>query len=180
MSGANQPRSGCAINAAVEAFGDRWSLIVLRDIVFGDRRYFRELQAGSIEGIASNILADRLKRLVKSGLLTREDTRPGQRARYSLTEPAIQLVPVFAQLGSWGLRHRPTSRALRVRAELLEQGGPALWHEFMDELRRTHLGAGSPARPPLPLAAWEPRMGPVTSARQRGGESRPGCRTSRR
>ena len=105
-------------------FGDRWSLLVLRDIVFGDRRYFRELQAGSQEGIASNILADRLKRLVELGLLTREDTRAGQRARYSLTEPAIQLVPVFAQLGSWGLRHRPTSRALRVRAELLEQGSP--------------------------------------------------------
>jgi len=93
-------------------------------------------------------LADRLKRLVASGLLTREDTRAGQRARYSLTEPAIQLVPVFAQLGSWGLRHRPTSRALRVRAELLEQGGPALWQEFMDELRRSHLGSDSPARSP--------------------------------
>jgi hypothetical protein len=81
-------------------------------------------------------------------LLTREDTRAGQRARYSLTEPAIQLVPVFAQLGSWGLRHRPTSRALRVRAELLEQGGPALWQEFMDELRREHLGSKFPARSP--------------------------------
>lgn len=77
-------------------------------------------------------------------MLTREDTRAGQRARYSLTEPAIQLVPVFAQLGSWGLRH-PTSRALRVRAELLEQGGPALWQEFMDELRRSHL-APNPQR----------------------------------
>jgi DNA-binding HxlR family transcriptional regulator len=126
-------------------FSDRWSLLVLRDIVFGDRRYFRELQAGSEEGIASNILADRLKRLVQLGLLTREDTRAGQRARYSLTEPAIQLVPVFAQLGSWGLRHRPTSRALRVRAELLEQGGPALWQEFMDELRRSHLGSEIPS-----------------------------------
>src|SRR5215207_2902487 len=96
MGEANEPRSGCPINAAIEVFGDRWSLLVLRDIVFGDRRYFRELQANSIEGIASNILADRLKRLVESGLLTREDTRPGQRARYSLTEPAIQLVPAFA------------------------------------------------------------------------------------
>ena len=137
---------GGPINATVEVFGDRWSLLVLRDIVFGD--HFRELQAGSEEGIASNILADRLKRLVELGLLTREDTRAGQRARYSLTEPAIQLVPVFAQLGSWGLRHRPTSRALRVRAELLEQGGPALWEEFMDELRRSHLGSESPARSP--------------------------------
>ena len=62
----------------------------------------------------------------RSALLTCEDTRAGQRARYRLTEAAIQLVPVFAQLGSWGLRHRPTSRALRVRAEPLEQGGPAL------------------------------------------------------
>ena len=148
MGEAYEPRSGCPINATIEVFGDRWSLLVLRDIVFGDRRYFRELQAGSQEGIASNILADRLKRLVELGLLTREDTRAGQRARYSLTEPAIQLVPVFAQLGSWGLRHRPTSRALRVRAELLEQGGPALWQEFMDELRREHLGSDFPARSP--------------------------------
>ncbi|MCI0688327.1 MAG: helix-turn-helix transcriptional regulator [Sporichthyaceae bacterium] len=129
-------------------FGDRWSLLVLRDIVFGDHRYFRELQAHSMEGIASNILADRLKRLVESGLLTREDTRPGQRARYSLTEPAIQLIPVFVQLGSWGVRHRPTSAAQRVRAELLEQDGPALWQEFMDELRHWHLGSETPPRSP--------------------------------
>ena len=95
MGEAHEPRSGCPINATIEVFGDRWSLLVLRDIVFGDRRYFRELQAGSEEGIASNILADRLKRLVESGLLTRADTRAGQRARYSLTEPAIQLVPVL-------------------------------------------------------------------------------------
>ena len=53
-----QPRSGCAINAAVEALGDHWSLLVLRDIIFGDRRYFRELLTGPLEGIASNILAD--------------------------------------------------------------------------------------------------------------------------
>lgn len=148
MGEAHEPRSECPINAAVEVFGDRWTLIVLRDIVFGDRRYFRELQANSIEGIASNILADRLKRLVASGLLTREDARPGQRARYSLTEPGIQLVPVLAQLGSWGLRHRPTSSALNARAELLEKGGPALWQEFMDELRHTHLGSETPVRSP--------------------------------
>ena len=84
MGEAHEPRSGCLVNATIEVFGDRWSLLVLRNIVFGDRRYFRELQAGSAEGIASNILADRLKRLVELGLLTREDTRPGQRARYSL------------------------------------------------------------------------------------------------
>jgi hypothetical protein len=82
----------------------------------------------------------------RSALLTREDARPGQRARYGLTEPAIQLVPVFVQLGGWGLRHRPTSSALNARAELLEQGGPALWQEFMDEVRHSYL-APIPHRP---------------------------------
>jgi DNA-binding HxlR family transcriptional regulator len=138
------PRSGCAINAAVEALGDKWSLLVLRDITFGNRRYFRELLAGSEEGIASNILSDRLKRLVAGGLLTREDHGPGRKAAYSLTEPAIQLIPVFAQLGAWGLRHRPTTTRLRVRAELLEAGGPPMWDDFMDELRTLHLGAHPP------------------------------------
>lgn len=138
-------RSGCPINLAVEAFGDRWSLLVLRDVMFGNRRHFRELLTGSEEGIASNILADRLKRLVDAGLLTRERTRPGQRAAYSLTEPAIQLVPVLAELGAWGIRHRATSPRLRVRAELLADGGPRMWEQFMDELREIHLG--KPRRP---------------------------------
>ncbi len=109
-------------------------------MMFGNRRYFRELLTGSEEGIASDILADRLKRLVNAGLLTREDAGPGRRAAYGLTEASIRLVPVFAQLGEWGLRHRPTTKRLRVRAELLAAGGPEPWEEFMAELRTTHLG----------------------------------------
>jgi DNA-binding HxlR family transcriptional regulator len=115
-------------------------LLVLRDVMFGNRRHFRELLAGSEEGIASNILADRLKRLVEGGLLERDDARPGQRGTYSLTEAAIQLVPVLAELGAWGARHRPTTPRLRERAEVLAQGGPDLWAQFMDELRQLHLG----------------------------------------
>jgi hypothetical protein len=113
----------------VVVFGDRWSLLVLRDIVFGDP------------------LSPRA-----AGRLGRGD----------------RLVPVFAQLGSWGLRHRPTSRALGVRAELLEHGGPALWQEFMDEPRREHLGAESPcwavgrpsavAAPPVRAPASSPAL----------------------
>jgi hypothetical protein len=75
-----------------------------------------------------------------AGLLTREDAGPGRRAAYSLTEASIQLVPVFAQLGEWGLHHRPTKKRLRVRAELLTAGGPELWREFMAELRTIHVG----------------------------------------
>src|SRR3982751_3912497 len=89
-------RSGCPINLTLETFGDRWSLIVLRDIMFGNARTFRALLTGSLEGIASNILADRLARLVDHGLLTRgEDAAHRQRVIYSLTEAAIELVPMM-------------------------------------------------------------------------------------
>ncbi|MEV7807283.1 helix-turn-helix domain-containing protein [Microbispora sp. NPDC088329] len=138
------PRSGCAINAAVEALGDQWSLIVLRDVIFGGRRHFRDLLTNSEEGIASNILSSRLKALVAAGLLTHEDAGRGRRGTYSLTEAGIQTVPVMVALGSWGLRHRPTTPELGIRSRLLEEGGPPLWDDLMDELREQHLGIPRP------------------------------------
>ena len=138
------PRSGCAINAAVEVLGDPWAILVLRDIMFGDRRHFGELLANSEEGIASNILASRLKRLVAAGLLSRVAARRGQRAAYSLTEAGIQVLPVMVALGNWGLAHRDGERRLRARAELLRDGGPALVAAMMDELRERHLGVPRP------------------------------------
>jgi DNA-binding HxlR family transcriptional regulator len=138
------PRSGCAINAAVEVLGDPWAMLVLRDLMFGNRRHFRELLTGSEEGIASNILASRLKQLVAAGLLTRDDARRGQRAEYSLTEAGIEVLPVMVALGNWGLAHRDGERRLRVRAELLRDGGPELLHAMIDELREIHLGIARP------------------------------------
>lgn len=133
-------RSGCPINLTMEVLGDRWSLVVIRDIMFGNRRHFRELLSGSEEGIASNILAARLKRLVALGFISRiDDPSHSQKAIYSLTEPAIQLVPMLAVIGAWGRRHLPVSEDLSIRAELLEVGGPALWDEFMGDLRRMHI-----------------------------------------
>ena len=141
-------RSGCPINLTLEVLGDRWSLIVIRDIMFGDRRYFRVLHRESEEKIASNILADRLKRLVALGLLTRaDDPDHKQKARYSLTERAIQLVPLLVQMGAWGRRHLPVTPELSIRAQLLEEGGPALWADFMDELRTAHLGQPPSGKP---------------------------------
>ncbi len=135
-------RSDCPINLTLEVLGDRWSLIVIRDVIFGDRRRYRELLTRSEEGIASNVLADRLKRLVAAGLLSRaDDPRHRQSVIYSLTEPAIQLVPLLAQMGAWGRRHAPASPELSIRAQLLEEGGPAMWDELMDELRARHLEA---------------------------------------
>jgi DNA-binding HxlR family transcriptional regulator len=139
-------RSGCPINLSLEVLGDKWSLVIIRDMMFGNRRHFRELLHGSEEGIASNILSDRLHRLTEHGLVSRApDPSHKQKVIYSLTEPAIQLVPVMAHLGAWGRRHLPVTRELAVRAELLERGGPELWEQFMDELREQHLGIPRPA-----------------------------------
>jgi DNA-binding HxlR family transcriptional regulator len=88
----NEMRSGCPINLTLEMLGDRWSLIVIRDIMFGNRRHYGDLLRLSEEGIASNILANRLARLVQSGLLLRtDDPTHKQKAIYSLTEASIQL-----------------------------------------------------------------------------------------
>jgi DNA-binding HxlR family transcriptional regulator len=111
-------------------------------MMFGDQRHFNELLANSLEGIASNILSDRLKRLVRLGMVTRrQDPTHKQKAIYSLTEMSIELVPVFAQLGAWGRRHLPVSDDLAIRAQVLDEGGPELWERFMDELRVRHLDA---------------------------------------
>lgn len=136
-----EPRSGCAINAAVEALGDHWSVLVLRDVIFGDRRYFRELLNESIEGIASNILSDRLKKLVAAGILTKADAVRGQRARYSLTEAGIQTLPIIFALGNWGLDWRTGTPELRARQELMRAQGMPFIAELMDDLRVRHLGA---------------------------------------
>lgn len=144
---AQSMRSGCPINLTLEQLGDQWSLLVIRDIMFGNRRSYGELLERSEEGIASNILADRLKRLTAAGLLSRSpDPAHRQKGIYSLAEAAIQLVPLLAHMAAWGRRHTQPSRELSVRAELLEQGGPALWEAFMDELRHLHLGAPRPDR----------------------------------
>ena len=145
------PRSGCAINAAVEVLGDNWSLIVLRDIIFGDRRHFRELLTSNDEGIASNMLSSRLKKLVDEGLLTKAEAARGQRAEYSLTEAGIQTLPVMVALGTWGMTHRETSPELTIRSRLMAED-PQLVTGLMEELRETHLGVPRP-NPDAPRAS---------------------------
>jgi DNA-binding HxlR family transcriptional regulator len=147
-----EQRSGCPINLTLEALGDKWSLVVIRDMMFGNRRHFRELMAGSMEGIATNILSSRLKRLTELGFVSAaQDPTHKQKVVYSLTEKSIQLVPMLAVIGAWGTRHTAVSEELSIRAELLEKGGPKLWEEFMDELRVLHLGAKPKSKGPSVL-----------------------------
>ena len=147
-------RSGCPINLTLEVVGDRWSLLIIRDMIFGNRRHFRELLLKSEEGISSNILADRLKTLLEQGIITRtDDPTHKQKAIYSLTEQGIELLPVLAQMAVWGRTYLPVTEELGIRAELLAQGGPAMWSEFMDELRDVHLGVSKYRRSGRPSVA---------------------------
>ena len=141
---ATADRSRCPINLAVEILGDRWTLLILRDIIFADRRHFRELLRGSDEHITSSILADRLDRLTSTGILTRDDDPTHrQKARYTLTEKGIELVPVVATVAQWGAAHCPADpEKADVVAELAYELPPA-WTHFMDTLRSQHL-AGAP------------------------------------
>jgi DNA-binding HxlR family transcriptional regulator len=147
-------RSGCPINLTLEVLGDKWSLIVIRDIIFGGRRHFRELLTKSLEGISSSMLADRLKMLLDQGIISKaDDPSHKQKAIYSLTEQGIELVPILVHLGAWGRKYLPASEELSIRAQLLEEGGPKLWLEFMGELREEHLGKGPTRRKSGPSIA---------------------------
>lgn len=133
-------RSACPINLSAELLGDRWSILVLRDLTFRGPLYFREILTGSMEGIATNILTSRLNKLVAAGMLTRHaDEHHRQKVSYHLTEAAIDFVPVLAAVGAWGSRWLPADPDLASAAVALATGGPRLQEELMHELRREHI-----------------------------------------
>lgn len=145
-----EPRSYCPINLSLEVFGDRWTLLILRDMMFAGKRHYREL-LHSDERISTNILADRLKMLVDQGLLTKSgDPTHQQKAVYSLTERAIDLVPIVIQIGAWGTRWLPASKKLdaasRDHIENLQRGGPRAWKRLMTALREVHLAPAASER----------------------------------
>ncbi|MBP2435921.1 winged helix-turn-helix transcriptional regulator [Microbacterium amylolyticum] len=132
-------RSGCPINLAIELFGDRWSLLILRDMIFANRRHFRELLRESDEKMTSSILADRLERLVEAGILTRDDDPSHkQKALYTLTNKGIDLVPVLATIGIWGASHCPADPEKTAATRDLDYQTPESWSRLMSSLRATH------------------------------------------
>ncbi len=165
-----EEKSGCPINLTMEIIGDRWSLVILRDMMFGNRRHFRELLENSLEGIASNILAARLKRLTDIGMVTRTaDSAHKQKIIYSLTEQAIELVPIMAMIGAWGRKHLAVTPELAIRAQLLEEGGPQMWEGFMEELRYLHLGHRQDDPPPSVLDQLTAAYLEVAAREREGG-----------
>jgi DNA-binding HxlR family transcriptional regulator len=102
-------RSGCPVSISLETFGDRWSLLIIRDLMVRGFRTFKEFQKSG-EGIATNILADRLRKLKTSGIIVSEKGETdGRTLNYRLTEKGIDLAPVLLELLIWGARHEKTA-----------------------------------------------------------------------
>jgi DNA-binding HxlR family transcriptional regulator len=100
-------RSRCPIAASLDLLGDRWTLLVLRDMVFRGHRYFQQF-AASPEGIATNTLAERLDRLEEAGVIRKErDPDDGRRNRYVLTEEGLAAIPLLIDLIVWGAKLDP-------------------------------------------------------------------------
>ncbi|MCA8971791.1 MAG: helix-turn-helix transcriptional regulator [Planctomycetes bacterium] len=115
----HEPRSSCPLAYALDVFGDRWTLLIVRDMLFRGLQRFSEF-AASPEGIASNILTDRLKRLEDLGLVARRpDPEDGRRVLYHLTERGLRLGPAMIEILRWGLEMDPdTQLPARFRSML--------------------------------------------------------------
>ena len=104
-SPAGSRRSTCPIDYALEIFGDRWTLLVVRDLLFSGKRYFREFLE-SPEGIATNVLSERLRRLEAWGLISRrEDPENRRQVVYSLTDKGLDLTPALLEIIRWSGKH---------------------------------------------------------------------------
>src|SRR6266481_3918982 len=108
-------RSGCPLNASVEILGDRWSLLIIRDMMLQGFRTYKEF-LGSYERIATNILADRLQKLMAHGIITMgRDSSDGRKLIYSLTPKGIDLAPVLTEMVLWAAAHEDTANQALVR-----------------------------------------------------------------
>lgn len=113
-------RSGCPVSVSLERLGDRWSLLIIRDLMVRGFRTFKQFQESG-EGIASNILADRLQKLEAAGIITAEaDDADGRRVSYRMTEKGIDLAPVVLELLIWASRHEETGAPCTLIAKMGE------------------------------------------------------------
>ncbi len=131
-------RSQCAISMALEAVGDKWSLLILRDLMFTDKRSYGELQS-SDEKIATNILAARLQSLEANGLIRKTtDSRNGRRSLYFLTEKGIDLLPVVIELRHWMEKHNPAASTCPEQITFTDKTRKAVLKTYKKKLKAAH------------------------------------------
>lgn len=113
-------RSGCPVSISLEEIGDRWSLLIIRDLMVRGYHTFKQFQESG-EGIATNVLAGRLKRLRKAGVISIEaDPLDGRKLNYRLTDKGIDLAPVVLELLIWGANHEETGAPCEVIAHMAQ------------------------------------------------------------
>ena len=136
----DQARSGCPVSLGLDVFGDRWTLLIIRDLMFSGKRHYRKI-LHSEEHISSNILADRLQMLLAEGVISRSgDPGHAQKVVYSLTEKGIALLPIILEISRWSFAYRPVGEAFQNPGELSAQDAVQSLDQQMERLRREHLG----------------------------------------
>ena len=132
-------RSGCPVSLGLDIFGDRWTLLIVRDLMFSGKCHYREMLA-SDEHISSNILADRLKMLLAEGIVTRAgDPSHQQKLVYSLTEKGVALLPVLMAISEWSHQYRPVGEAYRQGTPPPASQVPVAWEQETAKIRAVHL-----------------------------------------
>lgn len=127
-------RSHCPISYGLDIVGDRWTLLVLRDLIIVGKRHFRDLMS-SAEGIASNILTARLKFLEAQGLIScRRDPDSARQLIYEPTAKGLDLLPTMLELARWGAMHDKDTAAPKDFVRRMEQNRDAL----VGEIRSAH------------------------------------------
>ncbi len=140
-----KPRSGCPVAMSLELVGDRWSLLIVRDMMVRGYRTFREFQHAG-EGIATNILADRLEKLEAGGILQREPAADdGRSMHYRLTKKGIALAPVLLEMLIWGAHHEKTNAPCAAIEEMERNRGAVLAETY----RRWEQRDPTPLIPPV-------------------------------
>lgn len=144
-SSKTKTRSGCPVAVSLDLLGDRWSLLIVRDLMVRGYRTFREFQHSG-EGIATNILSDRLQKLEEGGILKREPaTDDGRSTFYRLTEKGIALAPVLLDMLIWGAHHEKTDAPCSAIEEM-EQNRAAV---LAETYRRWKQRDSTPLIPPF-------------------------------
>lgn len=132
----NKPlrRSACPISYFLDFLGDKWTLLVVRDLMFLGKRRYGEFLA-SPEGIATNILADRLAKLEAAGLIDKSNDPEGRlKSVYVLTEKGMDLIPAMVELAAWGAKHDPDTGAPKAFMRRLKNDRKGL----ITEIRERH------------------------------------------
>lgn len=132
-------RSHCPINFTIEHFGDKWSLLIIRDLMFKGKRHYNEfLEAG--EKVSTSVLGERLKRLEENGIISKgEDSVKKSRIRYSLTKKGIDLLPLMLEMIIWGGEKDILTESPKEFMEQATNNKQALLKQIRDVLIKDHL-----------------------------------------